>query len=71
MLTPSVVSLKIYNITGQTVRALIDKEKKSTGYFATVWDGKNRDGNSMPTGIYFCSLEIDGFKEIRKAIILR
>ncbi|KPJ72047.1 hypothetical protein AMJ52_07670, partial [candidate division TA06 bacterium DG_78] len=51
------VSLSIYDITGQLVRVLVDKQCNIGSEYIVVWDGKNEQGEQMPNGIYFCRLE--------------
>lgn len=50
----SSVSLKIYNITGRLVKTLIDSHQ-SPGYYKIRWDGRDKNDNILPAGIYFCS----------------
>ena len=56
------VSLKIYNILGQEVKALVD-EVKEAGYYTVTWDGRDRFGNEVVSGIYFYQLSVDCPKE--------
>ncbi len=64
------VTLVIYNVLGQEVRTLFSGQK-STGRHETLWDGKDRDGKSMMSGVYFYSLESAGFKAIRKMLLIK
>ena len=57
------VTLTIYNILGQTVRRLVQGEKQASHYIIH-WDGRNRNGNLLPSGIYFSKIEV-----VRKSII--
>ena len=56
------VSLKIYNITGQLVNALADKSQKA-GYYSVPWDGKDREGRVVSSGIYFYRFIAKDLKE--------
>ena len=64
------VRLVVYNILGQEVRTLLSGQK-SAGRHETLWDGKDRDGKSMTSGVYFYTLESAGFKETRKMLLLK
>jgi len=45
------VNLTIYNLVGSKVKTLISTEQ-SPGYHKTFWDGKDEQGNVVPTGMY-------------------
>jgi len=61
----SKVSLKIYNITGQLVRTLIDKDMEA-GQHKVIWDGKNQKGETVASGIYFYRLEAGDYVSVKK-----
>ncbi|HVP35468.1 MAG TPA: FlgD immunoglobulin-like domain containing protein [Terriglobales bacterium] len=63
-------TLKIYNILGQLVRILLDKEK-APGSYQVIWDGKDQQGNEVSSGIYFYQLRSGDYKETRKMTLLR
>jgi hypothetical protein len=48
----SEVKIEIYNILGQKVRNLLD-EGQEPGYKTIRWDGKDRNGTDVSSGIYF------------------
>ena len=58
-------SLVVYDVTGNVVAALVSK-KQSAGNYSVTFDGSN-----YTSGIYFYKLEIDGFSETKKMILLR
>ena len=64
------VTLKIYDITGQLVRVLVD-ELQEAGYYTVSWDGKDKNGREVPSGIYFYRIEAGSFVTTRKAVLLR
>jgi endoglucanase len=63
--SPSAVTLKIYNLIGQEVETLIDKEL-SPGIYNAKWSPKN-----APGGLYFCRLKAGTFTETKKIILAR
>ena len=50
------VTLKIYNLLGEEVATLVDNAEKKAGYHAAIWDGRNRDGGFIASGIYLYRL---------------
>ena len=64
------VSLKLYNITGQEIRSLID-ENLSAGQYQITWDGKNNVGQQVASGIYFYQIKAGQFSAIKKMILLK
>jgi len=53
------VSLDIYDITGRLV-SCNSLGKKQAGAHSFAWGGKNSQGSSLPPGVYFVSLCVDG-----------
>ncbi|MFQ5649849.1 MAG: FG-GAP-like repeat-containing protein [bacterium] len=69
--TAGQVTLKIYNLTGQEMRTLVN-ENQDKGRHAVVWDGKNGAGKTVATGVYFYELRIGEFVKVtRKMLFLR
>jgi len=66
------VMLKVYNMSGQVVRRLVDSELDA-GRWSTVWDGKDDLGQEVSSGVYLCRLVVDGGQWTRtmKMILLR
>lgn len=63
-------SLKIFNVLGEEVLTLLDGEA-GPGTFSIPWDGTARNGVLLPSGVYFCRMQTDGFSQTRKMVILR
>jgi hypothetical protein len=63
-------SLRIYNIRGALVRTLVD-DKKTSGDYEVIWDGKNEKGEAVASGIYFYKLKAGDVSETKKMILLR
>ena len=66
----SKVTLKIYNILGQNVKTLIDKVLEPNQYTVN-WNGRDENNNICGSGLYFYCLEGDGFKEIKKMVLIK
>jgi hypothetical protein len=52
----SSVQLIIYNVFGQLVRRL-SQGRQAAGHYRVVWDGKDAQGKTVPSGIYYCHLK--------------
>ncbi len=60
--TDSKVNLKIYNSLGQDVITLVDK-RETAGTHSVQWNGKDRHGNSLSSGLYLYRIEAASGKE--------
>ncbi|MFQ5453842.1 MAG: FlgD immunoglobulin-like domain containing protein, partial [Candidatus Zixiibacteriota bacterium] len=68
--TNSSVKITVYDILGQVIRTIVD-ERLPAGYHSITWDGKDKDGNVVSTGIYFYKLKANDFTESRKMILMK
>lgn len=67
----SSVELNIYNIRGQKVRSLLD-DQRDKGSHSIVWNGRNDNGNSVSSGIYFYKLEANNRTiDTKKCVLLK
>ena len=66
----SQVKLEIYNVLGEKIRTLFNGAKEA-GIYELTWDGKNKDGITMPSGIYLYILIADQHREVRKMILAK
>ena len=66
----SKVSLIVYDISGREVRNLID-ENKEPGLYTSNWDGKDNQGKSVSSGVYFYRLKTGDYQNTDRAIIIR
>lgn len=64
------VEIKIYNMMGKLVKQIVD-DKKDAGYHSIVWDGKDETGVSIGSGMYFYTVEIEGYREVNRMILLK
>jgi hypothetical protein len=69
------VSLTVYNIAGRQVATLVEG-KESAGYKTVVWEGKNRWGGDLTSGVYILQLAADGasgraFFKTKKMLLLK
>jgi hypothetical protein len=59
------VSLKIFNVLGQEVRTLVNQSQNPGNFQVTF------NANSLTSGIYFYSLTVDNFTQVKKMILLK
>ncbi|MDH7603953.1 MAG: T9SS type A sorting domain-containing protein [Melioribacter sp.] len=59
------VNIIIYNSLGQKITTLVD-EIKNKGIHTVRFDGKN-----LPSGVYFCKLEVNGITMIKQFVLLK
>jgi len=64
------VKLSVFNLRGQMVRKLVEKEMNS-GIHSVTWDGKDNNGNTMPSGVYLYKLRVNGFEETKRMELLK
>ncbi|MFC1718239.1 tandem-95 repeat protein, partial [Candidatus Poribacteria bacterium] len=70
---PSHVVIKIYDVSGQLVRTLDLGERASGAHMskskAAHWDGRNKAGERVSSGIYFYLMEAGSFRAMRKLVV--
>ncbi|MCH7731536.1 MAG: T9SS type A sorting domain-containing protein [Candidatus Marinimicrobia bacterium] len=66
------VLLSIYNLLGQEINTVVNREFLA-GRYRFEWDGTNKVGKLVPSGVYFYRISIDGneYIETRKMMLLR
>jgi predicted small integral membrane protein len=62
------VSLVIYDAAGRTIRKLEDGLLPA-GRHSTSWDSRDRNGRTVPAGIYLVRLAAPGAQVVRKAVV--
>ncbi len=71
------ISLKVYDLLGREVVALVH-EVKTPGRHQVQWSGRSNAGNVVATGVYFYRIEVNGvgsnkdaFTQVKKMLLLR
>jgi photosystem II stability/assembly factor-like uncharacterized protein len=65
-----VVTIKIFNITGQLLRTLVNESQKS-GHYSVTWDGYSDFGMPVSSGIYIYQLRCNGQIKNRKLLLIK
>ncbi|KAA3610547.1 MAG: T9SS C-terminal target domain-containing protein [Calditrichaeota bacterium] len=64
------VTLKIYNLAGQEINTLLQKNLIS-GEYSILWDGKNYHGHAVPSGLYIYVLRAGNLLKSQKMLLLK
>ncbi|MDZ7300575.1 MAG: DUF362 domain-containing protein [candidate division KSB1 bacterium] len=64
------VTLKLYDLIGREVRTLVDRIQDA-GVYEIRWDGKDRLGQALPSGVYFYQIQAGDFSYAKKMTLLR
>jgi hypothetical protein len=69
------VSIDIYNIQGQRIASVVDGQKQA-GIHTITWNGTDKNGFEVASGLYFCKIHIklnnnNNFHSIRRMMLLR
>ena len=65
------VSVNVYNLLGQQVVTLVNNVSQ-VGQFYVKWDGADKFGKMLPSGIYFIQLKTDtGIIKNKKMMFLK
>ena len=64
------MELTIFDAQGRTVKNLING-KRSSGKSSILWNAKDNYGQTVPSGIYFFSMNAGDFKKTHKMIFLK
>ena len=65
------VTLKIFDALGREVKTLIYNEKQLAGKHTVRWDGTNRRGGRVGSGIYYYRLTTNNGAQTKKAIYMK
>lgn len=64
------VSIKIYNLKGQLVKALV-QESKAAGQYRVVWDGTDHNHERVLSGIFLIQMKAGRYSSTRKMIMMQ
>ena len=64
------IKLKVYNTLGQEVTTLASGFYL-TGKYALDWNGRDRSGKQVSSGVYIYRLEMESFRKSRKMLLVK
>ncbi|MEK7728874.1 MAG: FlgD immunoglobulin-like domain containing protein [candidate division KSB1 bacterium] len=65
-----VATLRIYNMLGEMVRELVQRDL-SAGTYREVWDGLDASGRRMASGVYLYQLRAGSFASTKKLVMMK
>ena len=70
IVSPSIVTLKIYDILGREVKTLVNQEQNN-GTYEVNWNGDNEYGNKVSTGVYFYKIDAGTYSDVKKMLLIK
>ncbi|HDQ00639.1 MAG TPA: T9SS type A sorting domain-containing protein, partial [bacterium] len=64
------VNLTIYNLLGEEIITLVD-QKLQAGSHRVHWDGRDKKGFNLPTGIYLYRIQSENYTKTRKLALMK
>ncbi|MCD4817736.1 MAG: T9SS type A sorting domain-containing protein [Candidatus Cloacimonetes bacterium] len=64
------VKLLIYNLKGQLIKKLLDKELPA-GYHNIVWNGKDNNSKQVSSGMYLYKMKSENYDKTKRMIMLK
>jgi hypothetical protein len=64
---PGPVRIHIFDAAGRLVNTIMDQAK--VGENSIVWNGKDSNGGTVPSGVYFYQINADGFKAQKRMML--
>jgi hypothetical protein len=65
----SFVTITVFNVLGQPVRSLYSGVLEAGRHWFS-WDGRNESHGSLPSGVYYCRMEVPGIRSFSQKMIL-
>jgi hypothetical protein len=66
----SYIVLEIFDLTGAHVKTLVDG-KQNSGLQTVQWDGTDKNGELVGTGVYFYQINSNIFSQTRKMVLIK
>jgi len=67
----TVVTLVIYDVSGNLVRKLLNREIITEGSHGVVWNGLDEAGRQVASGTYFYCLEAGKFRQTKSMVLIK
>lgn len=64
------VSITLWDLLGREIRTLVS-ETRDAGLYTTHWDGKDRFGNELPSGVYLYTMRAGSFVQTKKMMLMK
>jgi hypothetical protein len=70
VLQKNMVVVSIFDISGNHVYTLTN-ELKSPGKYSVLWGGEGNNNQVVPSGLYYCVITANGFRDTQKILLLK
>ncbi|MBN2103835.1 Ig-like domain-containing protein [bacterium] len=67
---PGLVTLSIYNVLGQRVKVLVNRNL-NPGEYSEQWDANDHRGIAVSSGVYFYRIETHDFAKTKRMLLIR
>lgn len=64
------VEVRVYSLKGRILTTL-HTGRQTVGTYEVSWDGKDDQGKTLPSGAYFCTLQIENWSITKRLIFVR
>jgi hypothetical protein len=64
------VQIGILNLRGEIIKHLVNK-RQSPGQYSFRWDGTDKTGQPVASGVYFCSMVTEGYMKTTKMLLMK
>jgi len=64
------IEIAIYNLIGQKIKTLVS-DQFPVGQHSVVWNGRDYNGKSVSSGIYFYKLKTDNYEKTKRMVLLK
>ena len=68
---PASVSLQVFDLAGRLVDTIARGEMQEAGSHTVVWNGRDHQGNELPSGVYLCRVKAGLLEETRRMVLIR
>ncbi|MFQ5869554.1 MAG: glycosyl hydrolase-related protein, partial [Candidatus Zixiibacteriota bacterium] len=65
-----VTTIEVFNTRGRLIATLLEEPLKP-GQHQVIWEGRNRGGEEVSSGVYFCRFHVGESEQIHKMVLLR
>ncbi len=65
------LTLRVYDVAGRLVNTLINNESYEPGYHAIEWNGRNSNGATVVSGLYFYRIDAGVDQATKRMTLLK
>lgn len=65
------VTLRIYDALGRLVQVLVEEQTLPAGVNEVVWNGQDRRGKQVPSGVYLYTLQAGSYEDTQRMVMIK